>query len=658
MNNPIKTKIVKRTDKEENKKNNLVNLGNTMMNSNNFDIKNYLNLYEKFQTKKSRKQFNIYNSMTQFSTFNTQFKPVNIITEGNVTSTNYKTSSMDKEFVKNKKNGNLNIMTSTYIERKNNKINDSSFYKFPSTKSSTNYVYNRNKLNNKYTQYTSNQTSDNENFNVFKAVKEIKKSFQFPKIFNNKSKKNQTHKRNIYPLNDSNEKNLPLAFKDKYISSVLDSKKMINNYNNRKEFELETDNDIRAFPLKTKRVALKNVLIDLMNNETTKLSEKEKNLKIKNEKNEKILITEIKKFDDFTEKQKQYCKNLELYHENLVAQNEHLISELVKYKINNKNYADETQKILEQIESLRNYALFVHKALEKDCSRYEKSIFPNYQDEKLGEYDKIIEKIKSNVIENYKIFWDKQYKEELKEELKFLENIDSMSFKFNEIEGNIMRTLDVQFNRQKDQEREDKRCNETLKYLKERYDNTMEEYKSYEDKLIIEQNLYKGLTQKENELNIEYIPFIKDLFYTIVDVFGRFDKKKFETFILMKEKITKDNVDIYLKEGQRILGDMEEFLNSKLFDIDSYKTNDSKFFNKFMNNLKKKLKEEQMILFKRNKAENLVGKNTKIINKANKVPFILRKTEAPYHSPKKKDKKVINYDLIKRLEDDELLKYH
>ena len=141
-------------------------------------------------------------------------------------------------------------------------------------------------------------------------------------------------------------------------------------------------------------------------------------------------------------------------------------------------------------------------------------------------------------------------------------------------------------------------------------------------------------------------------------MFGRFDKRKFDTHLLMKEKITKDNVDIYLKEGQRILGDMEEFLNSKLFDIDSYKTNDSKFFNKFMNNLKKKLKEEQMILFKRNKAENLVGKNTKIINKANKVPFILRKTEAPYHSQKKKDKKVINYDLIKRLEDDELLKYH
>ena len=656
MKNPIKTKIIKGVNKEENKKNNLVNLGNTMMNSNNFDIKNYLNLYEKFQTKKSRKQLNIHNSMTQFSTFNTHFKPGNIITEGNVTSTNYKTSSMDKEFVKKRKNDNLNIMTSTFIEKRNNKINDSSYFKFPSTKSSTNFVNNRNKINKKF---KPNQTNnDNESFNVFKAVKEIKKSFQFPKIFNNNSKKIQIHERNIYPINDINNKDISLAFKDKYISSVLDSKKVLNNYNNRKQFELDIDNDIRAFPIKTKTVALKNILIDLINNETVKLSEKEKNLKIKNEKNEKILLTEIKQFDDFTEKQKQYCKNLELYHENLVTQNEHLISELVKYKINKKNYADETQKILEQIESLRNYALFVHKALEKDYTRYEKSIFPNYQDEKLGEYDKIIEEIKSNVIENYKIFWDKQYKEELKEELKFLNNIDLMSFKFKEIEGNIMRNLDVQFNMKKEKEREDKRYNEILNYLKERYDNTMEEYKSYEDKLIIEQNLYKGLTQKENELNIEFTQFIKELYYTIVDVFGRFDKNKFETFVLMKEKITKDNVDIYLKEGQRILGDMEEFLNSKLFDIDSYRTNDSKFFNKFMNNLKKKLKEEQMILFKRNKAENLVGKNTKIINKANKVPFILRKTEAPYHSPKKKEKKVINYDLIKRIEDAELLKYY
>ena len=45
------------------------------------------------------------------------------------------------------------------------------------------------------------------------------------------------------------------------------------------------------------------------------------------------------------------------------------------------------------------------------------------------------------------------------------------------------------------------------------------------------------------------------------------------------------------------------------------------------------------------------------INKANKVPFIKRKTASPYHSPKKKEKNVINYDLIKKLEDEELIKF-
>lgn len=655
MNNPIKTKIIKKIKKEENKINNLENLGNTMISSEKFDIKNYLSLYEKYNPKKSRSKFNIYNSMTQFSTFNKKFKPVNIITEGNATSTNYKTASMDKNFSKNNKiNEDINIMTSTYNSNQKNEIKDLSFYKFPFTKSTSNFVNNRNKFNNN--KYSPSQTNENESFNVFKAVKEIKKSCKFPKIINNKLNiNNKIPIRNAYPIST---KNTHIVYKDKYLSSILDSKNVINNYNYRKELELETDNDIKLFPIKTKTVALKNVLIDLMNNETAKLSEKENDLKIKNEQNEKVLLTELKEFNDFTEKQKQYCKNLEVFHENLVRQNEQLISQLVKFKINKKNYADETQKTLEQIESLRNYALFVHKALEKDCTRYENSIFPNYQDEKLGEYDKIIEQIKSNVIDKYKIFWDKQYKEELKDELKFLNNTDSMFFRFNEIEGNIMRLLDEQFNIQKEMEKEEKRGNEILKYLQARYDNTYEEYKSYEDKLIIEKNLFKGLTEKENELNIEYTQFIKDLFLNIVDVFGRFDKRKFDTHLLMKEKITKDNVDVFLREGERILRDMEEFLNSKLFDIDSYRTNDSKFFNKFMNNLKKKLKEEQMILFKKNKAEDLVGKNNKIINKANKVPFILRKTEAPYHSPKKKDKKVINYDLIKRLEDDELLKYH
>ena len=655
MNNILKsnTNIKSKLTKEEMKINNLVNFGNSTMNSNTFDIKNYLNLYEKLKPQKSKnkKSYKILNSVSKLSTFDTKFKPANLPSEEIVTSTNYKTSSLDKNFGKGlnmKKN--FNIMTSTYIGNNNSKIKDLSFYKFPFTKSSNNFIYNRNKFVQKYA-----PTQTNESFNVFKIVKEIKKSLQFPKIVNNSHSKNKKAQiRNVYP---KNIENLPIAYKDKYISSVFDSTNVLNNYNSRKELQLDIDNDLKGFPIKTKRVAIKNVLIDLLNNETVKLTEKEKILKAKNEKNEKILLTELKEFNEFTEQQKQQCKNLEIYHENLQRQNELLIKELVNFRVNKKINTDETQKTLEQIESLRNYALFVHKALEKDSTRYEKSIFPNYQEEKIDEYEKNIEKVKNEVLKNYQIFWDKQYKDQLKNELKFLNNIDSMSFKFKEIEGNIMRLLEELSNIEEEVEAEKKRDDETLKYLRERFANTTEEYEAINEKFKIEQNYMNNLAQKENELNSEYIVLIKELFLSILEVFGRFDKKKLNYNVILKEKIDKDNVELYLKEGERILRSMEDYLNSTLLEIKSFKDNDGKFFNQFMVGMKKRMKEEQIIQFKKNKMNRILGINNEIINKANKVPFILRQTAVPYHSPKKKEKKVINYDLIKKIEDEELIKY-
>ena len=650
MNNSIRTNILSKIKKENYKSNDLIKIGFSTMNSNNFDIKHYLNVVEKLKPKKSKNQksFNIFNSASKYSSFDTKFKPLNFNTEGCITSTNYKTSSMDKNFGKGIRKKAGNIMTSTYVGNNKNKMKEASFYKFPYTKSTSNFIYNRNNFPN----YSPTQT--NESFNVFKAVKEIKKSLQFPKINNKKAESKKIQIRNVYP---TNEENLPLAYKDKYISSVFDSTNVLNNYHSRKELELDIDNNLKAFPIKTKNVAVNNVLIDLINNETVKLTQKEKNIKTKNEINQKILLTEIKEFEDFTEKQKQYCRNLEVFHEDLQKRNDLLIQELVNYRIIKKTNTDETQKILEQIESLRNLALFVHKALEKDSSRYEISIFPDYQEEKIGEYDKNIEKIKNNVIEKYRIFWDKNYREQLKNELKFLNNTDSMIYKFRELEGNILRLLDEAFSINKEIERDEKLNQENLEYLQERYNKVKEEYDMYDEKLKIEEAFLNNLTEKENELNSEYIKLIGELFLSILQVFGRFDKKKLNYNILLKEKINKDNVDLYLKEGERILRDMEDYLNSSLLEIKSFKENDTIFFNKFMNSMKKKMKEEQIIQFKKNKVSNLIGKNNQIINKANKIPFIMRKVVVPYHSPKKKLKKVINYELIKKLEDEELMKY-
>ena len=84
------------------------------------------------------------------------------------------------------------------------------------TKSSNNFSYNKNRFSQKYSPAQTKETG----FNVIKAVKEIKKSFQFPKIINNKTK--NIINRNKYP---SNKVSYPIAFKEKYLSTILQKHK-------------------------------------------------------------------------------------------------------------------------------------------------------------------------------------------------------------------------------------------------------------------------------------------------------------------------------------------------------------------------------------------------------------------------------------------------
>ena len=214
MNNFLKTNIKEKMKKEELKLIDLADIDNLTINSNTFDIKNYLNFCEKYKPEKNKNKnsFNKLNSVSKFSTFDSKFKPVNFSSEGIATSTNYKTSSMNKNFGKGLKwKKNLNIMTSTYIGNNNNKLKNTSLSNFPYTKSTSNFSYNRNNL------YKYSPTQTNESFNVFKVVKEIKKSYQFPKIINNQKQNKKILIRNIYP---ENIEKMPIAYKDKYLPSV------------------------------------------------------------------------------------------------------------------------------------------------------------------------------------------------------------------------------------------------------------------------------------------------------------------------------------------------------------------------------------------------------------------------------------------------------
>ena len=90
----------------------------------------------------------------------------------------------------------------------------------------------------------------------------------------------------------------------------------------------------------------------------------------------------------------------------------------------------------------------------------------------------------------------------------------------------------------------------------------------------------------------------------------------------------------------------------------TYKEKDPRFFGKILEEAKKRNKIEKQMQFKMSRLNKQLEVEVKAINNAHKLTFIPRKVAIPYHSPKKKEKKVVNYEKIKKYEDEELLKYH
>ena len=639
----------------------LFHLGGTMVVDKGFDIRNYLNLIERgrFEKRNNIKKSNILNSTAQFSTFNSNKKP---LYDGYLTTTFNNIPKINKKFKKNGASFStdlaakkyINTESSTYLDYKNNITTTNSYFNFLSTKNTSKLIFNK---KNNITQKTQNSPKQSyDYFNIFKAIKEIKKSTQMPKINIKSSPKQKLFITKINKNNKTNERP-PLAYSKEYVDTVFDSKNILNKYNFRKGLELEQPDNLISFSSNKKDISRKNAIIDLLNNESKKISKIEKKFETKNENNKNIIESNIKEFEQFKDEHKLICKNIENCFDNLQKENYNLLNELIIYKSLNKNYVDEIQKVLEQIENLRVYALFVHQSLEKDSTRYEKSIFPDYRYEKLVDYEKKIAKIRNFVINNYSIFWDNEYKEQLKDEFKFLEEPDIMINQFHEIEGNIMRLLNFKNNLINEMKKDEINNNLVLNELKSRYAIAEKEYKKLKINLDIEQNIINDLKKKEIDYNYEYISLIGTLFLNIVEILGQNDKQIMNYKFILDSKIDKDNVDICLREGGRILREKEDLLNNTLHAIKSYQEKDGRFFNQIMDETKLKNKLQKHLLHKKDKMNQQMETEAKVISKTNKIKLISRKTEAPYHSPQKKVKKVINYAQIKRLEDEELLKY-
>ena len=641
----------------------LFHMGGTMVVDRGFDVKKYLDLVEEeLELKKKQKKYSLLNSTSQFSTFNLKSKPPNLIYHSNITNSFNNTLNEKKKLKKTGVSYNSNgtkkkyLHTATtgyldfnYTDFKNTYQTNNSYFHFPTSKSSSKFLNSKNNT----------QVQPKHNFNLFKAIKDIKMIHpKFPKIINRKQIIDNKSIL-ITNINDKVNNRAPLAYEREYFDTVFDSRKVINDYNFRKSLIFEPTENLVTFNNNKKETSVNNVLIDLLNKETNKLSLKEKNIILRNKQNSDLISNNIKDFDDFADKYKQTCKSIENQCERLQNENNNLFNEYIKYKSIKKTYIDDLQKILEQIDTCRIYALFIHEVLEKDISRYSKDIFPDYRYEKIGDdYEKKLENVRNFVLNNYLMFYDPRYKDELKNELKFLDNPQLLVDRLEDKERDIMRILNVKNNIIKEISNNQKEYKAELDDLKKKCDKEENEYKKFLKEINSQMNGINNLIKKEDEYDNDINKLIGGLFLDIVDTFGKNDKDNFRYKQVLNSKIDKDNINICIREGERLLREQEDLLNNTLYLMATYKEKDPRFFGKILEEAKKRNKIEKQMQFKMSRLNKQLEVEVKAINNAHKLTFIPRKVAIPYHSPKKKEKKVVNYEKIKKYEDEELLKYH
>ena len=211
------------------------------------------------------------------------------------------------------------------------------------------------------------KTTENNYSNSLKTIiKEIK----------NKNKTIE-QKSNIY-------KKIPviqngIAYNRKYENEVLDANKIINNYKFRENELKIPDDEPKEFISKNINIAINNKVIELMHNEDKRIKDNYENRINNIKESEDIIQKDIDNFESYAYKQRDlYYKISDLLYE-IKDKNVDLIKLLYKYQIRGNTLEDEIFKKIEQIESLRIYARFIHKILGVDHKIFDGDLIPDYK---------------------------------------------------------------------------------------------------------------------------------------------------------------------------------------------------------------------------------------------------------------------------------------
>ena len=703
--------------------NKLMKLGETMIIEKKFDIRRYLDSAENQFRLKNFKNNKI--SQINYSTDYLNYKKGNKAILSTYTNNNFfindsisnskiRADSFNNTRIKNNNNNNLkktniytkipNIHLTPISNRTKNNINfiqnkfklkndNISKYNFNTLKNKVN----KNKIVNKYSNmfdknkneiklnneieiidntnnnidvYNTNNTQYNYNMNLdIDDDEEDKKIFKVEKAVR-AIKRNKYTNYNIYKYldkikNESDKKQLMIG---------IDSEQLLNNFKLKQNKKLrERGTNLATFITQNKEISLNNLLIKLINKESDKLAQKEKERK-EDLKNNKInLEKDEKSFEEYSDKQKIECKKIDKVLDQIQKRNKDLIGEEKKCKLEGKMKEFEIYKTLSKINLFCFYARFTNTILDGNKERFEKPILSDLDILDKIDFDSVVKEVINNFSDIKKVDLkkdkknkkDKKKLEFIKEEGYFLNDPELMDHKFDEIENNIIRELQEKeklvLNLKKIQIKNNMTLNALIERrddLQKEYDEIYEKYKEEKEKFIDYVNNY-GITHIDVNIH-EKNNLIKDLYMSVINEFEptitKMSKKNHMEFILIDKKELRHYDDI-VNYGRKIIENIETNLNRLLLQIDNDEKSDKNLFDKVIYGIQNDYKLIRQTIFFNGKKEKIKKLTEKALEDAKKIVMVSKKSEPPYYKIKKPKKEKIDWNLIKREEERELMTY-
>ena len=123
-----------------------------------------------------------------------------------------------------------------------------------------------------------------------------------------------------------------------------------------------------------------------------------------------------------------------------------------------------------------------------------------------------------------------------------------------------------------------------------------------------------------------------------------------------KNKLNTISISNALKDSQKVIVEKEQKLNKLIINLESYEKSNKWLFDRVVNRRRNENKELKVSLLKQIIMD---GEQEKIgqLSPENKIIFIKRKAEPPYQPPKRDDKIKEDPEVVKQLENEELIKY-